>query len=202
MASRFTKPLRPAFLFRPRSDKGLSEAPEFILHNIPALSVEDATLTPAEYEQRQIAREEEGFTTGELDNFNRFCNVKRLHMHINKVNDLAGELEAWAQEMDVPLGTAFVAAHIKSFARPYYSDVNVKANMEVSKEIKLICSCGVLYCVVLWCVVSCCGVLCCAVLCCAVLCFIDRFVSFLYISFPCYTYTVTSIMSLPSPTTD
>ena len=143
MASRFTKPLRPAFLFRPRSDKGLSEAPEFILHNIPALSVEDATLTPAEYEQRQIAREEEGFTTGELDNFNRFCNVKRLHMHINKVNDLAGELEAWAQEMEVPLGTAFVAAHIKSFARPYYSEVNVKANMEVSKVMMFICSCAV-----------------------------------------------------------
>ena len=103
-------------------------------------------MTPADYEMRQILREEEGFTSGELDTFNRFCNVKRLHMHIKKVNDLAKQLEAWARELEIPLGTDFVAAHIKSFARPHYSEVHVKKDMEVSDEDRLCCA--VLYCAV------------------------------------------------------
>lgn len=141
LASRFTKPLRPVFLYRPRTDKSLSEEPEFILQLVPALSVEDSKMTPADFEKRQIEREEEGMTSGELDHFNRFCNVKRLHMHIKKVNELADQLKAWAHEMEVPLSTSFVAAQIKSFARPHYSETHLKKNMEVSDKIQMPYSC-------------------------------------------------------------
>ena len=90
-------------------------------------------MTPAAFEKRQIEREEEGMTSGELDQLNRFCNVKRLHMHIKKVNELADQLRVWADEMEIPLSTSFVAAHIKSFARPHYSETHLKKNMEVGQ---------------------------------------------------------------------
>lgn len=136
-AARFNKPLRPAYLYRPRAAHDLAEVPEFYQQYVPALpddcySAFDMTLE--QVAKRQIFMEEKNLKKGELDSSNRFCDVALLRNHIEKVDELAEILQAWAQENDVSLKNDFLAGWVAAYVRPGHSNVYFKKNMDVSNS--------------------------------------------------------------------
>lgn len=138
-AARFIAPLRPAYLFRPRAANENAEQPEFYQQLVSALPVNSdgnsdsaSEMTLEEIEERQVTMEYENMQKGLVDSSNRFCDVGRLRTHIEKVNLLAGQLETWGRDNDLPLKNKFLTAWLGAYLRPYHSQVHFKRNMDVS----------------------------------------------------------------------
>jgi hypothetical protein len=136
--ARFIAPLRPAYLFRPRAANENTEQPEFYQQLVSALSPENSEsdvafeMTLEEVEKRQVRMEKENMKKGLLDSSNRFCDVARLRSHIEKVNKMAEQLQAWGRDSHIPLKNKFLAAWVGSYVRPYHSQVHFERNMDVS----------------------------------------------------------------------